>query len=343
MAIDRSLDIANKIIAKLEAGNIPWRTVYGGGRKEGGYVNIHANPANIVSLRKYEGKNYFSALINIGLNGWTSGWFATYKQWLENDCVVKKGEKSTSICSWNESKEIDSSGNVTTEWRQKWFHVFNMSQVESVSENGKRFLELSREILSSHVVFERVPIEIVDQYGESYFKIPVLDSIPDALGCTFLVSDSYEASSYDYQKDIMYMPPMQKFISTDAYYATLFHECVHATMIRGRCDRHQTNEKLNGANYAREELVAEFASILLADYFGTVAVYLDNHAAYIQHWISALKAEPKYLMDVIGDAVKAKQFILSKLGVLKNGGKTKLETGDVADTRAKAEAECVPA
>lgn len=342
MATDRSLDLANKIISKLEEGHIPWRPVYGGAREIGGYVKIHATPANIVSLRPYEGKNFFSALINIGLNHWSSAWFATYKQWQENDCVVRKGEKSTSICSWRESKEVDSCGNVVTEWRQKWFNVFNLNQVDALSEKGQRFLELSREIISSHVEYEREPVALVDQFGEEYYRIPMLDGIPAAIKCEFEVSESITEAQYDYKNDKIFMPPMEKFVSTDAYYTTLFHESIHATMLKKRCGRHEGG-KLNEANYAREELVAEFGAILLADYFGTVALYLDRHAGYIQHWIRALKAEPKYLIDIMGDAVKAKQYILEQLGVKKNGRKTELETGSDADAGAEAEAECVPA
>lgn len=340
---DRSLEFANKIIAKLEEGYIPWRSVYGGSYDHGGHVEMHATPANIVSLRPYEGKNYLNALIAIGLHNWKSAWFATYKQWQENDCVVKKGEKSISICSWREKVEKDSAGNViNTDWVQKWFAVFNLHQVEALSEKGQLFLNMSREIVSSHVKYVKIPSHIVDYHGEEYFNIPQLDNIPAALGVNIKVGGKAKEAFYDYKKDVIQMPAMTEFESTNAYYTTLLHECVHATGLSKRIGRIESGKMLNDAKYAREELIAEFATILLADYFGTVAVYLENHAGYIQHWIRALKAEPKYLMDIMGDAVKAKQFILEKIGV-KNGGKTKLATGSNAVAGAEAEVECVPA
>lgn len=336
---DRSVELANQIIAKLEQGIIPWRTVYGGGQTTGGETIVCAKPANVMSLRPYEGRNFLSALTTIGLNGWNSGWFATYQQWKSKSCTVNLGERATGVLSWREIQTgIDPrTGQPIMEFVQKWFNVFNIEQVSALNDEGKRFLELSREVIKSPVTVERVPITDVDIHGNPYHQIPLLDRIPSAIGCNIHIDASYvEARYYDGETDTIQMPPMVKFISTDAYYTTLLHECVHATMRQDRCGRFQDGALLTENNYAKEELVAEFASMLLADKFGTVALYIDNHAGYIQHWIRALREEPKFLIGIMGDAVKAQRFILTKLG-LNNGRTTELETGNTSDGAGEEE------
>jgi antirestriction protein ArdC len=336
--VDRSVELANQIIAKLEQGIIPWRSVYGGGDTTGGETIVRAKPANVMSLRPYEGRNFLSALTTIGLQGWNSGWFATFKQWQSEDCMVRRGERATSVVSWRQMQTgIDPlTGQPIMEFFQRWFNVFNIEQVEAVSDKGKKFLELSREVIKSPVTVERVPITEVDANGDLYHQIPLLDRIPSAIGCNIHIDAGYVEARYDGVADTIQMPPMVKFISTDAYYTTLLHECVHATMTQERCGRYQSGVVLAENNYAREELVAEFASMLLADKFGTVALYIDNHAGYIQHWIRALRQEPKFLKDIMGDAVKAQRFIMTKLG-LNNGGTTELATGDTSDGAGEEE------
>lgn len=341
---DRSVELANQIIEKLEVGVIPWRSVYGSGRTEGGEVRIVANPANVVSLHPYEGRNYLSALTCLGLNGWTSGWFATFKQWQQNDCMVRRGERSMSVLSWREMQVgVDPlTGQPEMEWVQRWFNVFNIQQVEPLSDKGRRFLEMNREIIKNPVTMERTPLREVDQYGEPYIQLPMLDGIPATIGCGIDLDAKYTEAQYDEEADTIRMPPMNKFVSSNAYYTTLLHECVHATMKQHRCARLPEGVVPTEEVRAREELIAEFACMLLADKFGTVAIYLDNHAGYIQHWIRALQAEPKYIKDIMGDAVKAQRFILKALGV-GNGRTAELEAGDSADQRAEGEAERVPA
>ena len=92
-----------------------------------------------------------------------------------------------------------------------------------------------------------------------------------------------------------------------AFYATWAHEQVHSTGHASRLKR-----DLGGAfgkpRYAREELVAELGAVLLGDRL-EIGSELQSHAAYLEHWIALLQAEPQVLFQVLGEARQAVELI----------------------------------
>ena len=61
--------------------------------------------------------------------------------------------------------------------------------------------------------------------------------------------------------------------------------------------------------YAREELVAELGSVLLGDQL-EIGSALENHAAYLGHWVELLKENPQGLYQVLGEARRAVELVL---------------------------------
>ena len=103
------------------------------------------------------------------------------------------------------------------------------------------------------------------------------------------------------------LPERASFHCPAAFYATWAHEQVHST---GHACR--LNRDLGGAfgkpRYAREELVAELGAVLLGDRL-EIGSELQSHAAYLEHWISLLQAEPQVLFQVLGEARQAVELI----------------------------------
>jgi antirestriction protein ArdC len=62
---------------------------------------------------------------------------------------------------------------------------------------------------------------------------------------------------YSVDRDIVQMPEFQTFRNGESYYATLAHECCHATRHPARLDRDLGRKKYADAGYAMEELVAD--------------------------------------------------------------------------------------
>ena len=70
------------------------------------------------------------------------------------------------------------------------------------------------------------------------------------------------------------------------------------------------NHYFGSADYSQEELVAEFTAAFLSSETGVLPATLDNSTAYIKSWLRVLKNDPKMLVQAIGRAQKATNYIL---------------------------------
>src|SRR5882724_299738 len=86
--------VTDVIVKAIEDGagsyRMPWRT-------SGGFAN---SPINAVSKKPYRGINVLVLWAVAQEKGYTSGTWATYKQWQELGCQVRKGEKSANVVFW---------------------------------------------------------------------------------------------------------------------------------------------------------------------------------------------------------------------------------------------------
>jgi antirestriction protein ArdC len=55
-------------------------------------------------------------------------------------------------------------------------------------------------------------------------------------------------------------------------------------------------------DYSKEELVAEFGSSFLCATAGIDSVTMKNSAAYLKNWVSALRNQPKMLIEAAAQA-----------------------------------------
>ena len=109
--------------------------------------------------------------------------------------------------------------------------------------------------------------------------------------------------------DTISMPAPEAFTSREAMTATWAHEQAHSTGHSSRLDRPMAGTPGSQA-YAREELVAELAAVLIA-YRLQIGCQLENHAAYLSHWAQLLKdGGPRVLFQVLSDSRKAADLIV---------------------------------
>lgn len=83
------------------------------------------------------------------------------------------------------------------------------------------------------------------------------------------------------------MPKEDQFINHEAYISTLAHELTHWTGHESRLNR-TYGKKYGDADYAFEELVAELGSAFICAKNGINTYERDDHASYINDWLSAL-------------------------------------------------------
>jgi antirestriction protein ArdC len=108
------------------------------------------------------------------------------------------------------------------------------------------------------------------------------------------------------------MPDIAAFESSEAYYRVLFHELGHSTGHRNRLERDGVANPAAFAShaYSEEELIAEMTAAMLAGHAGIGSEEADeNSAAYLDHWLRKLKAEPNLLVSAGGAAQKAVDHI----------------------------------
>jgi antirestriction protein ArdC len=114
------------------------------------------------------------------------------------------------------------------------------------------------------------------------------------------------------REDLVNLPPIETFKTTEGYAATIFHEYGHATGHESRLNRPGIMEvaSFGGADYSFEELVAELTSAYLCAKTGIDST-LENSSGYIQHWLQVLKNDKTMLLKASGKAMAAVEYILA--------------------------------
>lgn len=105
------------------------------------------------------------------------------------------------------------------------------------------------------------------------------------------------------------MPPFETFRNAESYYATLAHECCHATRHPSRLDREFGRKRWGDEGYAAEELVAELGSAFLSADLGLTPERRDDHAAYIASWLTVLKNDKRAIFTAAAHAERAAAFL----------------------------------
>jgi antirestriction protein ArdC len=108
--------------------------------------------------------------------------------------------------------------------------------------------------------------------------------------------------------DRVQLPELSNFKNLSGYYATAIHELGHWTGHKTRLDR-DLSGSFGTQSYAFEELVAELTAAFVLNDFN-YSGELENHASYINNWLSALKDDKKYFFKAASLANKASEFLM---------------------------------
>ena len=266
--------VTNNIIAKLEQGIAPWIKPWQAGSNGGA-------DKNIVSGKEYQGVNR----LILGMSGYSSPIWGSFKQWQEKGGNVKKGEKGTQIVFYSQvaKKEIkanDPNPENGTYAMLKAYYVFNLDQIEGIE-------------------YDKPAPQLPD-----FNPIPALDDRIIKTGAQ--ISHGGGRAFYRPSSDSITLPEKTAFLSEKHYYATALHELTHWSGAPHRLDRTKGKRFADSA-YAFEELVAEMgAAFLCADY----GIQGDlQHADYIGNWLQCLKNDNKAIFNASALAQKAADYI----------------------------------
>jgi antirestriction protein ArdC len=114
---------------------------------------------------------------------------------------------------------------------------------------------------------------------------------------------------YSPSHDFIQMPPSQSFRDMESYYAVLAHEMTHWTNHPSRLDRQFGQKRFGNEAHAMEELVAEIGSAFLCAALGITPEIREDHAAYIQSWLTVLKKDNRAIFTAASHAQRAIDYL----------------------------------
>lgn len=115
------------------------------------------------------------------------------------------------------------------------------------------------------------------------------------------------AAFYSPSTDSITLPERGQFANASDYYDTALHELGHWTGHESRLNR-DLSGRFGTPDYAKEELRAEIASMMLASEIG-LPHNTQQHAAYVASWIKILKEDPAEIIRASADAQKITDFV----------------------------------
>lgn len=268
--------VTDRIIRLLETGTVPWHRPWKGGDQW---------PQNFITRRVYRGINLF--LLNA--TQYPSPYWLTFRQVLALGGHVKKGERSFPVVFWKIFRE---DGNEDAPKRipfLRYYSVFNVAQCEGIKVPVKP-------------VVETPPFQAIERCERVVTEMPKRP----------VIQHTGPRASYAPALDVVTMPDVKQFESSEAYYSTLFHELTHATGHFTRLNRKEVTEpnRFGSDPYSREELVAEMGSAFLCGHCAIENKTIDQSASYIQSWLGRLKEDRKLVVHAAAQAQKACDFIL---------------------------------
>ena len=281
--------VAEKLIEQMKQGTAPWQKPWEPGQP-GAFI-----PTNPTTGKRYRGIN----AIQLMSQGHSDQRWMTYKQAAAVGAQVRKGEKGTPIQYWKFSDEqikTDADGKPVLD-----------AQGEPVKQSVK--LERPRVFLAT--VFNAEQIDGLPppqpRKQQDWAAVERAEHILQASGAVIRYGEQNRAF-YRPATDSIHMPDKGQFPLADYYYATALHELGHWTGHESRLDRDLSNP-FGSEEYAKEELRAEIASMILGDELG-IGHDPGQHVAYVGSWIKALQDNPLEIFRAAADAEKIQDYML---------------------------------
>ncbi len=282
--------VAASIISQLEKGTAPWIKPWQPGER--------FMPFNPSSGNAYHGMNAIWLLSVMEDRGYSDNRWLTFKQVGSLGAQVNRGEKGTAIQYWKWTEDlpaVDESGNPLTDESGKvlkqsvrlqkpkvWSAtVFNADQITGLPE------------------IERKSLPEFDRHQEA--EAILIESRANIL---YRQSDR---AFYSPSTDIITLPERSQFHSMDGFYAIALHELGHWTGHSSRLNRDLVHP-FGSQGYAKEELRAEIASLMLGEKLG-IGHEPGQHVAYIASWIKILQDDPRELFRATADAERMTKYL----------------------------------
>lgn len=285
--------LVQDLCALMEQSDLaPWRRDWAG--QDGAHRNL-------LTGHEYRGSNPILLELGSMLRGltmplWLGGAEAKSHGWFP-----RKGSKAVRIIRPQVNKREDQCPDTGETETRQWVSfkpvcVFNAADLRGGDEAAQAALDAAI-------------AEALGQQGEAREPAARLETAETALEA-WPVPTTWAGTRACYipALDEIRMPPQAAFSCREAMVATWAHEQSHSTGHSSRLARDLTGQ-MGSREYAREELVAELAAVLVC-YRLEVGCKLEGHAAYLKHWAALLReGGSRILFQVLSQARQAADLI----------------------------------
>ncbi len=285
--------VADKLIEQLAAGVAPWQKPWTPGGSSSSL------PVNATTGKRYHGAN----VVQLMAQGYDDPRWCTYRQAAAAGAQVRAGERGTTVQYFKFTEEqtkrdeqgrpvLDAEGKPVKEdvrlERPRCFHssVFNAQQIDGLK-----------------------PLPpLAPSPEQQWSPSERAEHILAASGAQ-IKHGQQDQAFYRPATDTIHLPEQSQFPEANGYYATALHELGHWTGHESRLDR-PLNSPFGSEGYAKEELRAEIASMIVGE---TIGIGHDpaDHAAYVGHWIKSLRDDPMEIVRAAGDAEKISNYVMA--------------------------------
>src|SRR6266852_6473690 len=278
--------ITAQIVESLEKGVRPWVKPWNAEHAAGRITRPLRHNG-----QPYSGINILSLWMSATGQNFAAPSWMTFRQALELDAHVRKGEKGSLVVYANSitRTEHDEKSGEDVEREipyMKGYTVFNVEQIDGLPE----------------IYYAKAPATL-----DPVARIGHAEKFLHATGAR--ISHGGNRAYYSHSTDAVQMPPFESFRDADSYYWTLAHELTHWTSAKNRLDRDFGGHRFGSEGYAVEELVAELGAAFLCADLELNLEPREDHASYIATWLKVLASDNRAVFTAAAHAQRAAEFI----------------------------------
>lgn len=248
-------------------------------------------PENALTKKAYQGINTVVLWVSAEQQGFMSPVWATYRQFEQLDCQVRKGEKSTPVVfykSFEVATDPEDSNDDGQRRVARTSAVFNCAQVDGFPE-----------VVAAP---DLGPVVRSDRF----------DAFVAATGA--VIAHGGDRAFYQPSSDTIRMPEETRFCGTatmardESYMSVLAHELAHWSGAKHRLNR-DFGKRFGDAAYAAEEIVAELSAAFISAELGIACTPRADHAQYIAQYLQLLKSDSRAIFTAAAKANQAVAYL----------------------------------
>jgi len=278
--------VTEKIVEDLERGVRPWVKPWKAEHAAGRITRPLRHNG-----KPYSGINILMLWGSAVAQGFLAPIWMTFRQAKELGAHVRKGEKGSPVVYANSVTRTEENEDGEEAEREihflRSYTVFNVEQIEELpaqyyAQPEPRFTEPVERNAAAEAFFAATKADIRYRGGQAFYSV---------------------------SGDYIQMPPIEAFEDPESFYATLGHEACHWVGAPSRLARQLGRKRYGDEGYAREELVAELGAAFLAADLDLEPEVREDHAAYIEHWITVLRSDKRAIFQAASHAQRTVDYL----------------------------------